>query len=148
MKKTEEFDPFADVENAKRSVRGAYIDAPGRHTLTVESMKFVISQNPSSRGKAYFVADFSVKESKSYEVGESRTWMQDLMKPSPESAIAAVRELLSAASGKPESELTRDVCTELVDETQPLQGATVVCDARTISTKRGTDFTLCVWRKT
>jgi len=38
MRKDKEFDPFADVENATRSVRGAYFDEPGKHVCEVDSV--------------------------------------------------------------------------------------------------------------
>jgi hypothetical protein len=74
----------------------------------------------------------------SHKIGEDHTHM---MLTKHDSFLGNFKQFLVGASGTPEHEITPEDATYVISDEQPLAGYIVEVTAKTIKTRRGTDFT-------
>lgn len=142
-----DFNPFKGMKGARTTKRGQYFEK-GLHRCAVKELKFVESGDPARRGTVWFVAEFEILASTAHKVGETRTYMQDMSKPSEEGAKGAVRDCLAAIMQLDLESMSDEEAEETLrgamDDSQPLAGYQVDIEASTIRVGKlkDKDFTL------
>lgn len=130
---------FTGIEDATSSAGGNYIK-PGRHLLSIVCLKGKVSR----KKKALAIAEFEIVESTKHEVGESVSWLANLT--DHDAAVGNVKGLLAAIAECEEEEVDEAGADRAFSDENPFEGQKVVCEAFTIQTTKGNDFTKCVWK--
>ena len=135
--------PFVGISTASKSTRSRYIN-PGHYTLAVIQPKLRDSENPTTRGRVYFIVDFRVVEttSETYQAGDTVSWLVTL---GSEQALGDVKEFAGALIGGDESQVTDESTFALCQPDNPASGLTVKCEAFNVITQAGNDFTKINW---
>ena len=140
--------PFSGIGSARVYGAGQYI-SPGQYALQVNEVKLVNSERDA--GRQFFCVEASVLtanevafDTGGWRSGSSVTWLVDMRQPSALSNVKAFAMALTP--GASEGEITEDGMMALVGPDQPAKGLKVDCDAISIQTKAGNDFTKCQWR--
>ena len=136
--------PFKGIGSAPPSLGGAYI-LPGLHKLEVKECKLVNSQQKQT---LVFVVSTTVIESDNdaMKLGSERSWVVLFSWPSH---LSNIRQFIEAATGFDFEKLSDEEAAELsagvVDESNPLKGQILHCNAFNLKTRADKDFTKCVW---
>ena len=141
------FNPFKGIGEARPSAGGNYI-LTGKHRFEIKELKYI---QPAGETTYAFIAEFVVVSSNNAEMqpGTTRSWYCALKH---KSALGNIKAFMVAAlgsmNGAPvnETDVTDDIVLGCCDDSQPLRGYQIDCEAFMIKTKvNKTDFTKCNW---
>lgn len=132
--------PFRGISKAPMSFGGNYI-LEGKHLLVVKECKLIES---SQKNTDMFVAEFYVIESNNSKmVPEStRSWVVNFQHPS---ALSNMKSFAVAGLNCTEDDIDEDMASALVHKDQPIRGVVLKCEANQVKTRKGGDFTKCLW---
>jgi hypothetical protein len=124
---------FSGIEKASSSNNAPWI-TPGKYPkLTVTKA----STFTTRRGVPMAVVDF-VNE----DTGMPVSWGVDLRQ---DPAKGNIKGFISAAAGCAEEDVTEADAEEAYSDKSPLIGKAVTCEAFNVITRKGGDFTKCIW---
>lgn len=156
--------PFTGIQHAKASLGGDYLDA-GEGLVEIDAIKFVVSENPKTKGEPLHIATFQVwlwnpvTGTKEVLPGSKRSWVNNLKKtPGLGNAklfLCAMLDMTEEAfealppvagpNGLPVSQQDQ-LSASMIAKEQPFKGTILHVETKVIQTRNNTDFTKHTWR--
>lgn len=115
-------DPFdADFDNVKPPTDRGQKAPKGRYLINIDTVKWVVSTFGKNKGSTYWVVEYTVGESSNSEMpaGTKGSWLVGF--DYPKYAQADIKGFISAATGEPFEQVTKELCNAATDASQPLR---------------------------
>lgn len=117
---------------------------PGKFLLAVRT----VSHYPSikKKGEEWFRVDFDVVEGA--QGGKNAVaWIVKLQLSDEEALDRSLRDIRAFVRGLmgEDQPITKSLMTDLTGDDQPAAGLTIYCEAESVRTKSGSEFTKCRW---
>lgn len=131
---------FKGIGKAPLSFGGNYV-LPGMHTFKIKECKLITSQQKAAD---MFIAEMEVIESSNDAMipGSTRSWVCNFQHAS---ALSNVKSFLVAALNCTPEDLDEEIASGVVNQPDCLAGITIACEANNVKTRKGGDFTKCLW---